>query len=70
MSNENMKLELDRLKKQLEKNLISTCVAPPSVKTAETKKEIVKSMGQARTDRLKSTGTTYISNFQSSAKGT
>jgi DNA polymerase I-like protein with 3'-5' exonuclease and polymerase domains len=70
MSNEKMKLELERLKKELEKVLISTCVAPPSVQTAQAKKELVKSMGQYRTERLKSTSTTYISNFQSSAKGT
>jgi L-lactate utilization protein LutC len=69
MSNEKMKLELERLKKQLEKVLISTCVAPPSVQTTITKKELVKSMGQSRIERLKSSSSNYMSNFQSSAKG-
>ncbi|MBO0469842.1 hypothetical protein JZO66_04745 [Enterococcus sp. DIV0242_7C1] len=69
MSNEKLKLELERLKKQMEKTMISVFVAPPSVQTANTRKEIVKSMGQSRMERLKSSSTSYMSNFQSSAKG-
>ena len=69
MSNEKMKLELKRLRKEMEKALIRGMVAPPCVQTVEIKKELVKSMGQARVERLKSSSTNYISNFQSSAKG-
>lgn len=64
-----MKLELKRLRKELEKALIRSMVAPPCVQMAETKKQLVKSMGQARVERLKSSSTNYISSFQSSAKG-
>ncbi|OJG74503.1 hypothetical protein RV12_GL002560 [Enterococcus quebecensis] len=64
-----MKLELKRLRKELEKALIRSLVAPPCVQTAETKKQLVKSMGQARVERLRSSSANYISNFQSSAKG-
>lgn len=69
MSSEKMKLELKRLRKELEKALIRGVVAPPCVQTTETKKELVKSMGQAQVERLKSSSTNYISDFQSSAKG-
>ncbi len=69
MSSKKMKLELKRLRKELEKALIRGMVAPACVQTAETKKQLVKSMGQARVERLKSSSANYISNFQSSAKG-
>ncbi|MDA9472942.1 hypothetical protein [Enterococcus sp. 5H] len=69
MSNEKMKMELKELKKALEKALIQGTVAPPCVQTTTTRKELVKSMGQSRVERLKNSSSNYISNFQSSAKG-
>lgn len=69
MSNEKMTMELKELRKALEKALIRSTVAQPCVQTTKTRKELVKNMGQSRVERLKSSSSNYISNFQSSSKG-
>lgn len=61
--------ELLKIKKDLEKSIIRGNIAPQSVQTSLIKKELVKSMGQSRIERLKNTSANYIANFQSSAKG-
>ena len=65
-------LELERKLKALRKNLEKALVMQigrNSAQTSHTKKELVKTLGETKLQNLKSSSSSFVSSFKSSAKG-
>lgn len=70
MSKDTLALEkaLKEIRKNLEKTLIMQ-IGRNSAQTSNTKKAIVKTLGETKIQELKSGSSSYLSSFKGSAKG-
>lgn len=64
-----LKENLADIRKELEKKLIQTFVASQSRATSENRKQMINQMEKEKMNGLKSTSSSYLSSFKTSAKG-